>query len=341
MRILDETSAPFANGHNGVHTNGLKVLEENGLNIKVIQAPYDYLSSLPSKNVREKAIDAFNVWFQVPPEKLASIKLTTQLLHNASLMLDDLEDGSHLRRGQPSTHTIFGAGQTVNAANYQILRALQEVQRLGGAESLAIYAGQGAGKTLHRPEPGPSLDVQSDLPVYRAIPGDDRVQFVQALRSPYGGSQYHVDRPGRDGAPEQPGALLPGSGRLPEPRLPGGKLTESLPRPQYKEQKGYCEDLDEGKYSLPLIHLVRTTTADAHEAPLVRNILTQRRVRGSSSPAHKQTVLALMEQRGSLAFTAEFLAKMRTRVEGDLAALEKRTGVGNKELRGLLRMLVV
>ncbi|KAK7911044.1 gibberellin cluster-GGPP-synthase [Apiospora marii] len=332
MRILDETSAPFANGHNGVHTNGLKVLEENGLNIKVIQAPYDYLSSLPSKNVREKAIDAFNVWFQVPPEKLASIKLTTQLLHNASLMLDDLEDGSHLRRGQPSTHTIFGAGQTVNAANYQILRALQEVQRLGGAESLAIYA-----EELERLYIGQSLDLHWTCNLI--CPSIE--QYLEMIEYKTGGlfrlfgrlmAAHSTTSTGLDVT-----GLLNSLGRYYQAR----DDYQNLVSPVYKEQKGYCEDLDEGKYSLPLIHLVRTTTADAHEAPLVRNILTQRRVRGSSSPAHKQTVLALMEQRGSLAFTAEFLAKMRTRVEGDLAALEKRTGVGNKELRGLLRMLVV
>jgi hypothetical protein len=44
------------------------------------------LSSLPSKGVREKAIDAFNVWFQVPADKLERIKLVTNILHGASLM---------------------------------------------------------------------------------------------------------------------------------------------------------------------------------------------------------------------------------------------------------------
>ena len=52
-----------------------------------------------------------------------------------------MEDGSHLRRGMPSTQTIFGAGQTVNAANYQIIRALEEVQKFGDEESLMIFTG--------------------------------------------------------------------------------------------------------------------------------------------------------------------------------------------------------
>lgn len=65
-----------------------------------------------------------------------------QFLTNMLARLDDLEDNSNLRRGKPATHTIFGAGQTINAANYQILRALEEVQKLGDTESLRIYSGQ-------------------------------------------------------------------------------------------------------------------------------------------------------------------------------------------------------
>ncbi len=56
--------------------------------------------------------------------------------------LDDFEDGSHLRRGKPSAHTIFGAGQTVNSANYHVIRALEEVQKFGDVESLKIFTGQ-------------------------------------------------------------------------------------------------------------------------------------------------------------------------------------------------------
>lgn len=96
---------------------------------------------MPSKGVRETLINALNIWYKIPEDKLVTIKTITSLLHNASLMLDDLEDGSDLRRGRPSTHTIFGAGQTVNAANYHILRAFEEVQNLGDQESLKTFIG--------------------------------------------------------------------------------------------------------------------------------------------------------------------------------------------------------
>lgn len=46
--------------------------------------------------------------------------------------LDDFQDGSSLRRGQPSAHTIFGAPQTINSSNYMVMKALQQIQLSSG-----------------------------------------------------------------------------------------------------------------------------------------------------------------------------------------------------------------
>jgi geranylgeranyl pyrophosphate synthase len=65
-------------------------------------------------------------------------------------MLDDIQDGSMLRRGRPATHTIFGVGQTINSSSYKICEALEEVLKLKSLEcvqivieeSKALYIGQ-------------------------------------------------------------------------------------------------------------------------------------------------------------------------------------------------------
>lgn len=53
---------------------------------QVVSAPFEYLTSLPSKGVRDQAIDAFNVWIKAPPDALNIIKTVVGHLHNASLM---------------------------------------------------------------------------------------------------------------------------------------------------------------------------------------------------------------------------------------------------------------
>ena len=52
------------------------------------------------------------------------------MLHNASLLLDDIEDGSELRRGAPTAHKVFGEALTINSANYLYFVALEKVKPL-------------------------------------------------------------------------------------------------------------------------------------------------------------------------------------------------------------------
>ena len=92
------------------------------------------------KKVRARAAQAFNAWLEVDEEDLRRITNVIDLLHNASLILDDLEDGSISRRGRPAAHVIFGMPQAINSSGFQINKALKEVAKLGGP-CLDIFSG--------------------------------------------------------------------------------------------------------------------------------------------------------------------------------------------------------
>jgi geranylgeranyl diphosphate synthase type 3 len=104
-----------------------------------ILEPFAYISETPGKDVRGALIDAFNAWLKIPPEKVTQIKSIISRLHNASLLVDDIEDGSQLRRGKPVAHAIFGVPYTLNAANYAYFVALEECHRLGSPEALSVF----------------------------------------------------------------------------------------------------------------------------------------------------------------------------------------------------------
>lgn len=95
-----------------------------------ILTPYFYLASLSGKRIRSKLIAAFNYWFRVPKEKLAIIDEVIGMLHNASLMIDDIEDGSELRRGEPSAHVVYGVPSTINAAELICFLAMKKAMEL-------------------------------------------------------------------------------------------------------------------------------------------------------------------------------------------------------------------
>lgn len=83
------------------------------------------------------------------------------MLHTASLLVDDVEDSSLLRRGLPVAHSIFGTAQTINSANYVYFVALQELLKLdqledsraGSPEAPEVeFVGEGKRKRRQRGE---------------------------------------------------------------------------------------------------------------------------------------------------------------------------------------------
>ena len=53
---------------------------------QIVSAPYEYLTSLPGKGVRNQFIDTLNIWLQVPVELTNKIKNVVNMLHGGSLM---------------------------------------------------------------------------------------------------------------------------------------------------------------------------------------------------------------------------------------------------------------
>ena len=123
--------------------------------------------SLQGKNVRLQLLYAFNIWLQVDQKSYNTIDKVIGMLHNASLLwvyqmcprqmlifcsIDDIQDGSDLRRGSPAAHRVFGAAQTINSANYAYFLAQKELLQLKSPweafqifndELLNLHRGQG------------------------------------------------------------------------------------------------------------------------------------------------------------------------------------------------------
>lgn len=51
----------------------------------------------------------------------------TEIVHNGSLMIDDIEDGSHMRRGDLCSHKKFGVDVAVNAGNFMYIAPMNRI----------------------------------------------------------------------------------------------------------------------------------------------------------------------------------------------------------------------
>lgn len=66
----------------------------------------------------------------------AALAASVELIHNATLLHDDIVDEATLRRGQPPAHLLWGDPAGVTAANYHFSRAFDLVLRSGGLPCL-------------------------------------------------------------------------------------------------------------------------------------------------------------------------------------------------------------
>jgi geranylgeranyl pyrophosphate synthase len=299
-----------------------------GLSDHVAMEPFRYISNLPSKGVREKAIDALNFWLEVPPEEVDVIKSVVSMMHNSSLLLDDLQDHSPLRRGKPSTHIIYGMEQTVNSATMLFVDAVIQLQKLNCPRILRIFT-----EDVRKLFIGQSYDILWT----RELLCPTVTEYLQMVDGKTGGLFRLLTRLLRSRSPHQIkfdfDKLVFLFGRYFQIRDDYQNLTAL----DYTNQKGYCEDLDEGKYSLPLIHALHCTS----RGMLLRGLLQRRKVEGKLTREQKDLILFELRATGSFEYTLRTLRSLHAEIDSEIKRLERTIGKDNFELRLLLNVLQI
>lgn len=139
---------------NGVRENSIFKLTWKALAAEsIITAPCNYILNMLSKGVRHSLIESFNHWLHVPRDTLKKISKLVNTVHNASIILDDIQDNSPLRRGKPSAHCIFGVSQAMNSGLFMFVEVVQEARKLPNPDSVDIVLRNRA------PALGQSLDL--------------------------------------------------------------------------------------------------------------------------------------------------------------------------------------
>ncbi|KAL4899449.1 hypothetical protein BDW74DRAFT_171497 [Aspergillus multicolor] len=291
--------------------------------------PAEYIASLPSKGVREAFIDGLNVWLVLPDHRVNQLKSIAATLHNASLMLDDIEDNSPLRRGRPATHMVFGAEQTINSANYLLIDVMQKVRELEDPKCMDIYI-----------EEMRNLFVGQSFDLYWTRNGEcpDEEEYLAMIRQKTGGLFRLLTRLMAQVAPVQKGldghlsTLSDTLGEFFQIRDDYKNLSD-----EYTGQKGFCEDLDECKFSFPLIHALRTQPKNVQ----LRGILQQSRNAGGLDVPMKETVLSHLREAGSFEYTEKKMKDLMEKIADSVVEIENKSGVSNWVVRLLIHRLKV
>ncbi|KAG2129857.1 isoprenoid synthase domain-containing protein [Suillus bovinus] len=303
-------------------------------NESLILEPYTYITSKPGEDIRTRLIEAFNIWLAVPSDQLEVIDHVVQMLHNASLMLDDIEDDAQLRRGQPVAHKIYGVPQTINTANYVYFSAYKEllklrrsrgadenVVRVVGASDLDIVVTQEL-LSLHR---GQGMEIlwrdllqcPTEEEYISMVNNKTGSGFRIAIKLMMAHATRNLDI---DFVP-----LVNIFGVYVQIRDDYMNLQST----EHSDNKGFAEDLTEGKFSFPIVHGIR---ADEQNR-VVMNVLQKR----PTTPTLKyHTVDYLRTQTKSFEYTLAVMSSLERQVREEIVRLG-----GNPHLEKILDVLHV
>ena len=301
------------------------------LSSEALLAPCDYIKSLPSKSVRKVLIDAFNVWLEVPPVSLEVIKRVVDDLHSSSLILDDIQDDSPLRRGKTAAHLIFGPAQSINSATYMFVEAVQRVNKLNNPNMMHVLL-----EELENLFVGQSWDLNWKFSMICPSEAEYLAMVDRKTGAMFGMLLRLMQAASLETAVYDLRPLAHIMGRWYQVR----DDYMNLQGVEYSKQKGFCEDLDEGKLSYPIVHCCNAQPAFGS---LILGIFRQKQKNPSQNllMESKMQILECLKKAGTLEATWDLLTKMQDEIEEKIKDLEIQSGDENPTLRLLIKVLNV
>lgn len=191
------------------------------------------------------------------PNDFIDFSTIFELIHNGTLMVDDIEDSSDMRRGKPALHLIYGVDIAINTGNslYFIpLKVLASYKnKLSSKTLMQIY------KTYLDEMVNLSVGQATDIAWHRGLVDDFNISEAQYLQM----CAFKTGCLARMAS--KMGAIV--GGASPKEVEAFGRLGESLgivfgiqddilniTESELSAKKGLGEDITEGKRSLPVIY---------------------------------------------------------------------------------------
>ncbi len=229
-----------------------------------------------------------------------------EFIHTATLLHDDVVDGSELRRGKETANNVWGNEASVLVGDFLYSRAFQMMVNVNNMRVMEILS-----ETTNTIAEG---EVKQLLNVHNA--DLDEEGYLDVIRSKTAklfesSSQLGAVLTGRNAVEERAmadyGMYLGTAFQLIDDALDYSSSSEDL-------GKNIGDDLAEGKPTLPLIHVINTGTPE--QAALVREALEQ------GGRERIEEISAAIESTGAIAYTSRSAQKEADKAIEALAVLE-------------------
>jgi len=238
------------------------------------------------------------------PNDFVDFAIIPEVVHNGTLMVDDLEDASECRRGKPCTYRMFGVDIAVNAGNAMyylpLLPLLEKKHKVSQRKRVHVY------EVYAQEMINLSLGQAIDITWHRGMANADEISENDYLQM----CAYKTGTLARMAA--RMAAVLCGADEQLIEKL--GQFAESLgiafqmkddvldlTSTQFTKKKGgRGQDVTEGKRSLPVIHTLKVSNAKD------RKRLIQVLSMHTSDQELREEAIAIMQKYDSIEYAKQF-----------------------------------
>jgi len=244
------------------------------------------------------------------PEGLREFAIIPEVIHNGTIMIDDIEDDSELRRGKPCTHRLFGLDVAINAGNamyYLPLLALLKNREKLRSDTLSRIYGIYVGDMINL-----SLGQAMDIAWHKGLADADKLTEAQYLQM----CAYKTGTLARMAAKlaavlcEASDDTVERLGRFAEALGVAFQIQDDILDLTGKEfaakKGGRGQDITEGKRSLIVIHtLEKAKLVDRKRLLAILKMHT-------SDQRLRDEAIQIMQRYGSIAYAKQFANRLLT-----------------------------
>lgn len=220
-----------------------------------------------------------------------------ELIHNGTIIIDDIEDNSETRRGRPCLHKIFGEDVAINAGNFLYFLPMLHLKDASLPPSKARRAYEAYIEEMVQISMGQGVDIAWHRGLERTIKEREYLQMCAFKTGTLSRLSARL------------AAILAGSSVKTERAV--GHFAEAIGvafqiqddilnlRPTEKWGKTVGDDISEGKRTLIVIHFLK------HASPSERKKLLQTLDSHTENRAKIREAIGLLEKYGSLDYAKD------------------------------------
>jgi geranylgeranyl diphosphate synthase type 3 len=267
----------------------------------LLSQPVKYYIDMKGKNIRKSIVNIIGLYLGIDQTSIDNIDEMINIVHNSSLVVDDIQDNSLIRRNQLCAHIKYGLPLSINASYLCVFKVLNQLCKSSDIKETTKHK---IIENIYYTHIGQGMDIYyTQNQIIPSMYDYDKMMEYKTGMIFYVGLDLLMDKTKNVVIKKQYDALkmcLYNFSLFFQIRDDYINLADS----SYWKEKGFCQDFDEQKISYMVTYC---TNYQLENYKLINTLLKK----PNKTPEDKTQILLLMKKNGLFDIVYDKLVQLR------------------------------